>query len=686
MPIILTEEPRYWLGVDVGGTYTDFHVAEETSGRTFDFKVPTTTGSPAQGIADGFERMRREGYEPGRIVHMTHGTTIGLNALIERRGARIALLVTQGFRDILELGRLRIPIPFDFFSHRSRPLVGRENVIEVEERLIPAGVRTPLTRAECERILADIDRLDVNSVVIGLLHSYSDPRHELMLEEFLTTRRPALDVTLSHRVWPQIREYERVLASVMNAFISPMMREYFDVLDDVLETAGVTCTPYITRSNGGAMSLSSAANRPIDTIFSGPAAGVSGALGVGDDLGVRDLITFDMGGTSADISLLRGGRVDISREEAIEDLPVVLPVVGVSAIGAGGGSVVAVDTLGILHVGPESAGAVPGPVCFGRGGERPTLTDAFVALGWLGTDSLTPGASLDRKAAMDAFARVGERIGLDAIATASAAIDVARANMFAELTAVLQRKGVDVRDFALVTYGGAGPVIGALLADEVGIDRVIVPVSPGTLCASGAVLAPLMGDFLRAVPCALEDRLPSDVAMALTALRAEGLAWMDAQAAVDSSEIVMSWSLSCRYVGQAHDIDIEVAESVLAGLRGDVVAELFHAEHERLYSHADRSAPVEVAELRLRASMDVAGAAMPSAPTAQVDGTAHRSRPAVFDGATHQTPILSRGEIDAGDVLHGPAVIEQPDSTIVIPPDWIGRPSSHGHLVLEKEV
>jgi N-methylhydantoinase A len=680
-----TVRTGYRLGIDVGGTYTDFHLVDENDGRTVDIKVPTTPEAPAKGIVAGIEELRRRGFDPAKISYVVHGTTLGLNALIQRRGARIGLLVTRGFRDILELGRLRIPIPFDFHSHRSAPLVSRDHVIEVDERLIPDGVRTPLSEDECARALDQLDRLDVDSVVIGLLHSYRDPVHERQLEDYLHARCPDLDITSSHRIWPQMREYERVLVAVMNAFISPMMGAYFSTLQDELEELGVTCRPHITRSNGGAMSLSSARERPIDTVLSGPAAGVSGAAGVAEDLGVDRSITFDMGGTSADISVLHGGHADVSREEMIEDLPVVLPVVGVSAIGAGGGSIVSVDDLGILHVGPESAGADPGPVCFGRGGARPALTDAFVVLGWLGAESLTSGAVLDRQAALAAFGTIGYRLGLSPEAAAEAAVDLARANMFAELTAVLQRKGIDPRDFALQAFGGAGPVMGALLADEVGIARVVVPGSPGTLCASGAVLAPLMSDFVRTVPCVLDGHLPEDIEDVVRSLESEGTQWLAEQSGAPGTDTHNSWVASCRYVGQAHEIDIEFDPTLASARDPKPIVDRFHERHEELYAHADHEAAVEMVELRLRVSREIETlAARTAVVPRRTDRNPSSVREMVFSGWRGEVAVFGRESLAAGERIVGPAVIEQADATVVVPPNWAGTLSEEGHLVLEK--
>lgn len=683
-----TTEPTrvgYRLGIDVGGTYTDFHLLDESDGRTIDIKVPTTPNAPSEGIVAGIEELRRRGADPKRIRYIAHGTTLGLNALIQRKGAKIGLLVTRGFRDILELGRLRIPIPFDFHSQRSAPLVSRDRVIEVDERLIPDGVRTELSDEECARVLDRLDRLDVDSVVIGLLHSYLDPVHEQRLEDYLREHRPHLDITSSHRIWPQMREYERVLVAVMNAFISPMMSAYFSTLQDRLRSLGVTCSPHITRSNGGAMSLKSARERPIDTMLSGPAAGVSGAAGVAADLVIGQCITFDMGGTSADISVLQDGRADVSREEMVEDLPVVLPVVGVSAIGAGGGSIVGVDDLGILHVGPESAGAEPGPVCFGRGGKHPTLTDAFVVLGWLGADSLTSGAELDRKAALAAFSSVGEPLGLTAEEAAEAAVALAQANMFAELSAVLQRKGIDPRDFALQAYGGAGPVMGALLAEEVGINRVIVPASPGTLCASGAVLAPLLNDFVRTVPCILSASLPDQVGEAIESLEAEGTKWLAEQSGAPEGGNRSIWLASCRYVGQAHEVDIEF-DPVTVSTRGPAaIVESFHERHEELYAHADRSASVELVELRLRVSRDIAPiVARAAVEPRRVEESSVASREMIFSGTRSTVPVHRREAFIPGEKIAGPAVIEQTVATVVVPPGWVGIYSQDGHHVLEK--
>ena len=476
-------ERRYQLGIDIGGTFTDLSVLDRETGQLTSLKTPTVPTDPTRGVANGIALLAQQGIHPSEIGYFVHGTTIGVNAVIQRSGARIALLVTDGFRDVLEMARLRLPTPWDFYGQRPAPLLPRELVVPVRERVRYGGmVETSLTDDEIERVISTVTALAVEGVAICLLHSYANPDHELALKTALTQRAPHLFVSCSAEIWPQMREYERALVTVMNAYIRPPLVRYLSALEGTLEELGIPARPYLTRSNGGIMTTVAAREHPVQTLLSGPASGVIGAVEAATRAGFADLISFDMGGTSADVALITDGQIEFSREAQVGDFPLFLPVVGVSSIGAGGGSIAWLDGAGVLKVGPRSAGADPGPACYGLGGKEPTLSDAFLLCGWLNPGRFAGKARLDEAAASVAMDRLAGQLALGLSQTASAIIQVALATMFTEFSAVLERRGIDPRDFTLVAFGGAGPVVACLLAEEVKMSRVLVPPAPGTLC------------------------------------------------------------------------------------------------------------------------------------------------------------------------------------------------------------
>ncbi|MFN8591939.1 MAG: hydantoinase/oxoprolinase family protein [Thermomicrobiales bacterium] len=678
-------QPRYHLGIDIGGTFTDLSLRDCQTGQITGLKTPTVPGDPARGVANGLALLAERGVSAAQIEYFVHGTTIGVNAIIQRTGAPVALLVTAGFRDVLEMARLRLPTPWDFYAQRPRPLIPREWVVPVEQRLTADGaVVQPLTEEEIDRVVVAVTALPVRGVAICLLHSYQNPEHELTLKAALHAAAPELFVSASAEVWPQIREYERSLVTAMNAYVRPAMASYLQALEGTLRAAAMAARPYLTRSNGGIMTTTAAKDNPVQTLLSGPASGVIGARGVARQAGFSDAITFDMGGTSADIALITGGEVEFSREAQVGDFPLFLPVVGVSSIGAGGGSIAWIDGAGVLKVGPRSAGADPGPACYGLGGEDATLSDAFLLCGYLNPGRFAGKAQLDIAAAERAVSRLAAPLGRSVPETASAIVRVALATMYAEFSAVLERRGIDPRDFTLVAFGGAGPVVACLLAAEVNMRRVLVPPSPGTLCALGALHADVMSDFIRTVHWRL-DRPPGEgVQRAMFELHRQGAAWL-AQEAPATVGIVFRWSADMRYVGQSYEIETPVERAWLDDGDAAAIAASFHATHQAIFNHADPEAPVEMVNLRVRA----AGRLHDLPPVesdllATGDAVSHGERTIDVGGVQQRATLLDRQHLNPGHHFAGPAVVEQPDSTVVIPTGWDGSVDRHGNLILER--
>ncbi len=678
---------RYSIGIDIGGTFTDVTVEEIASGRRWDFKTPTVPRDPSAGVVNGLHLAERANIPIDQIDYFAHGTTIGLNTILQRDGAKVALLVTEGFRDVLEIARLRVPVPWNFHSRRPRPLIPRERVIAVPERISHLGaVERPLDAAGLERVVAEVGALAADGVAICLLHAYRNAQHERVLKQALQAAYPELYVVCSADVWPQMREYERAMVALMNAYIRPSMVRYLDVLEQVLRQQRVPSRPYLMRSNGGLMTLAAARDLPIHTVMSGPAAGVTGAAQIGQRAGFSDLITLDIGGTSADVGVVRGGVVMSSSEEHAGDFPLITPTIGISSIGAGGGSVAWLDGAGVLKIGPRSAGAQPGPACYDKGGIEPTLTDAFLTCGYLNAAGFAGrDTPLSVERAVEALAPLARALGLTVGDAAKAAVDVAVAMMYAELSGVFERNGLDPRAFTLLPFGGAGPVVGCMVAEQAHIRRLLVPPSPGTLCAWGALHADVMSDFIISVHCRDDADAQRKLHEARDALFATSETWLERDAP-EVDAIVRTYTADMRYAGQSYEIDVPVPE----GWELEHLINAFHRRHELVYRHSEPAAPVEITAVRLRVSATAAGSASEAdrrqQPPASGEATkASGARSVAFDGGWVSAARYERASLRPGAVVVGPAIVEQPDSTCVIPPRWRARVDRFRNLVVELE-
>ncbi len=677
---------RLRIGIDVGGTFTDFVMADADTGRVALFKEPSTPDDPSRALIEGLEKfLDREGVGPEEIGGLMHGTTIGLNAIIQRRGARIGLIVSKGFRDILEIARCRMPSSFDLHADKEVPLVPRARVIEIDARFDRAGrlSREP-DAAELDRVAQEIAALNLDAAALMLINGYADPETEGRIAAALSDRIEALSITSAATIWPEIREYERTLVACLNAYIQPLMDAYFNRLTKGLERIGVTAPLLVTASNGGSLSVGSAVARPVETILSGPASGVMAAVRQASQSGMQNIITFDMGGTSSDMAVATDGVAGIATRTDIGGLPLVLPVVDVNAIGAGGGSIVWADALGILKVGPHSAGAFPGPVSYGQGGTEPAVTDCFIAAGFIDPANFGGGRMpLDGEAARAALDTVAERIGMTGddrpARLAEGALSVASAGMAGSLFRTMAERGLDPRDFVLLPFGGAGPTHANLLAEEIGIDRILVPQAAGAYCAMGAAGADLRRDFVRSLRVALSAETAAQTEGVFAALEAEGNAWLDAELPLIEGRRAER-SADMRYAGQAYELRVELEPGA------DVVAlaEAFHREHERIYGFRDIGAPVEIGTIRL--AMIGAGHPLAASAATGVDGAApvRVLRPLFHKGAWHEARIHDRETLGAGALLPGPAVIEQPETTTVILPGWTGTVDARGNIVIER--
>lgn len=668
------------VGVDVGGTFTDFVVFDDAAGGTGAFKVPSLPADPADAVVGGFRRLADEGADLGDVSLFVHGTTIALNALLQRAGARVGLLATRGFRDVLQLRRLRLDGAPGFFVEQRAPLVPRRDIREIGARILADGTEIrALDPEEIARAAAELVGAGCEALAICFMHAYRNGEHERAAAALVRERHPGLHVTLSSDVWPQQREYERTQIAVINAHVAPVMERYYERLVGSLSGLGVRAPVFSTKSSGGIMSAARAAERPVETLLSGPASGVVAAAALGRAAGHDALVAFDMGGTSADIGLIEDGSVRTSTENAIGDFPVIMPAVDIASIGAGGGSIAHVDASGVLKVGPRSAGADPGPACYGRGGTDPTVTDAYVVLGMIEPDRFLGGElALDADAARDACGRVAKPLGLDAEEGAEAILRVATANMFASLLPLMAQRGANPRDFTLLAYGGAGPTHAFYLAREVGFERVVIPAAPGTFCALGCLLADVRADFVRTIYAPLAELSDERLAGAFAELRTEADRWLAEERV--GVETTIGYSADMRYHGQSYEIAVGLPEPDGDGRFRERVVEAFGATYERIYGYSDSAAPVELVNARAH----LIGAT--PKPRLAASAAANGARPRVtrrvrYDGSYHDAAVYERAELPPGASLPGPAIVLQYDTTTFLPPGHRLEVDGVGNLV-----
>lgn len=676
-----------WLGLDVGGAFTDLVYIDE-QGLLTRRKVPSTPSKPGQSTLDGVDLLIRVlGLVPetlARIQHV-HSSTIATNTLIERDGATVGFITTSGFRDMLELQRLWVPNAQRYDSERPLPLVERRLVREVAGRLNAEGEEIEaLDLAGVERAAADLVAAGVDGIVICFLHSFRNDAHEAAAAAAIRARWQGVSVSTSSEVWPQAREFERATLATIDTYVQPKIAAYVSQLTEGLVARGVTSDAFVARSNGGAEKAETVKNRPVVAVLSGPAAGVSGAARVAADAGweAADLITVDVGGTSADIGVIRGGSPVLSPEEHIADFPILVPTVAVSSIGAGGGSLIWLDEAGSLAVGPRSLGASPGPACYGRQEDRPGMTDAFLLSGWLGTDQLLAGMlPLDIEKSRRAMAKVAGPLGWSIEEVADAAVSIGVAMMAAETMRVLARRGVDSPTFRLVAFGGAGPLIGALLADEVHIREVLIPPTPGALSAFGAATANAEGDLVQPVYTLLSRLSDSALPDAARSLDARSRAWLDEVA--PGARLIgqeYDWAADMHYDGQGYDVTVRLKREWLETSDTAAIAEAFHAAHRLTFGHESRR-DIWLKELRVHVTGIVPKPGnIRLAPTDAPEALAPRQ--IRLNGEVMTATVHFR------DALHhavdGPAIIEQLDTTTLVPPGWRATTAPGDNLILTR--
>jgi len=679
------------IGIDVGGTFTDFVALDRDSGRLVHHKEPSTPASPAEAVESGTAALLKvTGAGPGDVEMVVHGTTIALNAILQRRGAKVALVTSKGNRDLLEIARLRITDPYDFFAMPEAPVLPRDRVVELPARLDADGsIAFAPTDADIEKAGKALAAMNVDSVAVVILNAFVDPDFEIGIAKRLAAYLPGINVTASSEIWPEMREYERGMVCVLNAYVTPIMHAYYDRLAKAFAAQGVTAPLSITANNGGTIDLATARDRPIESILSGPAAGVVASIDAAKSAGLSDIVTFDMGGTSADIAVAEGDAPEITTRTMIGEVPLIMPVVNVGAIGAGGGSIVRVDDHGFLKVGPRSAGADPGPACYDRGGKEATISDCYLVCGYLDPDAFLGGRlKLSRDLANGVVDTLAERLGFTGAnareRAAEAALKVASSMMATEIRKLLAQRGSDPAGYALVPYGGAGPTHAAMLAGEAGMKQLLVAPTPGTFCALGAIVADLRRDFVRSTQIVLNGG-PADAEHGLAAILAElegkASAWM-----ATVGDRVKDWrfevTADMRYPGQAFDLPIILRDYKPGAAIAGTLNERFHTAHKKLYEYSDPKSHVEVSRVVVSGF-----GATPSTAMRRDGGVAGaagaKTRRVFIDSAWHEAARWQRDAIPASTVLNGPLVVEQADTTTIVPPGWTARLVGGASLLVE---
>jgi N-methylhydantoinase A len=678
-----------FLGTDVGGTFTDL-VYYGRDGEVRCLKVPSRPAEPGAGILDGIDELATQLGDIGcnGLLH-THSSTVATNALIERKGAKVGLIVTAGFRDLFELQRLAIPHPMRFDSRRPLPLVPRALIREVGGRIAADGSELePLAETDVLQAARELAEAGVEIAVVILLHAYRNPAHEERARAVVEESGIALRLELSSEVWPQAREYERGVLAAVNASIRPIVERYVDRLEAGLAERAIAAPARVARSNGGAELARTARHRPVVALLSGPAAGVAGAAAAAQDAGwqAADLMTLDVGGTSADIGVVRGGRPVLSAEEHIAEFPLLIPTIAVSSIGAGGGSILWLDAAGSLKVGPKSVGADPGPASYGSGSLVPALTDAFLVAGLLAPGQRLGGKlALQRAAAEQALATLATPLGWSVEEVADGAIRVATALMAAEAASVLARRGVDAPQFRMVAFGGAGPLVGALLAEEIAIGEVLVPPFPGALSALGAARADLEGDLVQPIYERLGDLPAARLATAAAALDERARAWIGEQtAALAVVGAHVELAADMRYDGQGYDVTVPLEAGWLAGGDFARLRAAFHAAHRTTYGHANEAAEIWLKELRAHIVAATPKPAIRPLAAAAGGRRAAETRAIRLYGREFIASVYDRADLRPDDRLAGPAIVNQMDTTTLIPEGWQARILASGALALER--
>jgi N-methylhydantoinase A len=662
----------YRIGVDVGGTFTDIVLLHEGSGEVRIHKIPSCPLNPVESIAQGIKDLGID----GEVGCFLYGTTVGTNTILEHKGARTAMITTKGFRDIIEIGRQSRgwpkPKAYDLSLERPKPLVSRNLRFTVDERIGPDGsVIKELAEEEVEGLIPLIKEGKVESIAICLLFSFANDEHETKVRDTLASKLPELHLSLSSGILPEFREYERFSTTVIEAYIKPIMDRHLKQIESRIKDLFPSCKVYILGSNGGVMSSAEARRRCVPTLLSGPAAGVIAGAFYAREAGVRNILTLDMGGTSTDVSLAEDMNIKLTTQSHIGGYPIKIPTVDINTIGAGGGSIAWVDQGGRLKVGPMSAGADPGPACYGKGNQEATLTDANLILGYLNPNYLLGGKmKVDKGEATKAISTLANKSGLGEIETAYGIVEIANSNMVMAIRSISVGRGYDPREFTLIAFGGAGPLHAIRIAEEMGIPEVIIPYSPGVISALGLLLADVKWDY------SITKLMRADKANTEELEKVWDELGGKAKEVLGEEDIIFIRSLDMRYKGQSFEITVPFPGSLSQAISS------FNTAHKKAYGYCSTD-PVEIVNLRLSGAVKSPQVRLKG--STKGDGEALTGyREAFFKDRYMNTPIYDRTLLSPGEILQGPVIIEQMDSTTVIPPGWVDKVGELGDLRARK--
>jgi N-methylhydantoinase A len=678
----------YRLGVDVGGTFTDLLLIDEDTGETFRTKVPTTPVNQAAAVLAGIERVcASAGIQPSALTELMHGTTVTTNAVLEGKGARVGLITTEGYRQILQIARSYVPggLAGWIIWPKPEPLAALDDTVEVGERIGARGeIVRELDPESARNALRHLKRRGVEAVTVSLINAYANPAHERRIRELAREEAPEIPLSLSSEILPEMREYERTITTVVNSYVRPTVARYLSSLRSELEARGVGALLKLLRSDGGLMSFEAAEEAPVNMLLSGPAGGVAGALSVAKQAGFDSVLTLDMGGTSTDVCLIEGGEARVRRDTMVGNVAVRVSSLDVRSVGAGGGSIAKVPALTrALRVGPESAGAEPGPAAYGRGGAQPTVTDANVVLGYLPVDLLGGEMRLDRSAAQDAIATIASALGIGQMEAAAGIIDVANEHMFGALRLVSIEQGYDPRGFALVAFGGAGPMHANALGALLGCWPVIIPPSPGVLCAYGDATTRLRNEAACTYIRRFSDASGSDVADTLGRLSESAGATLDAEGVPRSSRAI-AYQADVRYHGQGFEVPVAVDIAGLSHPGGiEALRRAFDEIHRRLFTF---NLDVEHEFVNLRAVVQERRKDLKTARLTEGDsdpGAALTGETPIWaQGRWLGAKLYDRARLFAHNVLEGPAIVSEMDATTFILPGHRGEVDALGNILI----
>lgn len=686
------------VGIDIGGTFTDLALVNDERGTITAVKVPTTPQDFGAGVLDGLRSaLGQHGVDPAQVGLLAHATTVVTNAILEKKGARSAIITTRGFRDVLELRRSSRPDLYDLFQDAPHVLIPRHRRLEITERIGAAGeVVTPLAEEEIPSLIEALARMEVEAIAVTLLFSFLNADHERRLGAALRNAFPDIPVYLSSEVLPEMREFERSSTTAVCAYVGPILGRYLSRLTGALESQGMPPL-YVMASNGGLFEAGEGVTMPAMAIESGPAAGVVAAATIAEQIGERDLISFDMGGTTAKASLIRDARYETTPEYEVgggasgnrwmhgTGHPIRVPVIDLAEVSSGGGSIAWVDAAGALRVGPHSAGADPGPVCYQRGGAEPTVTDCNLLLGYLGHGSLLGGEmEISHEAAERAVAdRLAAPLGVDSRTAAAAVIDIVNHQMAEALKIVSVQRGHDPRDFTLAAFGGAGPLHAAALAEELGMNHVLCPPIPGAFSALGLIATDLKRDYVQTFYARSDQATAPEFEAAFRELEAKGTAML-ARAGVPEARRRFERSVDARYRRQSYELSVPVPDPPFAADVVEEVAAAFHNRHLQTYGHENRSEPVQLVNLRLSAIGEIPSIRLRAQPAAEASGAPDSRMLWVRGEGEVSADVYRRDGLPAGFSAVGPVVIESLESTVLVLPGWTVRMDADGFLHLDR--